>query len=381
MNSVEINSSFRTFYESIYRSEYPDNAQLQSEFLDQLDIPTMMDQDKTELDKHLTVEEMSEVVRSMRSGKTPGADRIPIEIYKLFPNKLLPPLLEMFEEACELGSLPPSLRSVLITLVLKPGKPPTERGSYRPLSLMCCDMKILCKALARRLERYVPSLISNDQNGFVLGRQAFHNIHRVLNIFYEKYDTKDTTILSLDAVKAFDGIEWKCLMEVLARFGIGENYRKWIKLLYLDPTAKILTNNLISQPFSLHRGTGQGCPLSPLLFLFAIEPLALAIRQHPKILGIKIEESQHIILLFADDIIIYLSNLTTSIPTLVSFIESFGKFSGYKVNNSKSTILFLNKQERQNPEILTPFSATEGGFTYLGVQIVPEIENIVSLKL
>lgn len=141
-----------------------------------------------------------------------------------------------------------------------------------------------------------------------------------------------------------------------------------------------INSNLISQPFSLHRGTRQGCPLSPLLFLFAIEPLALAIRQHPRILGVKIEESEHIILLFADDIIIYLSNLTTSIPTLVSLIKSFGEFSGYKVNNSKSAILFLNKNDTQNPEILTPFSATQEGFIYLGVKIVPEIENIVPLS-
>lgn len=96
----------------------------------------MMDQDKTVLDKQLRVEEMLEAVRSMRSGKTPGPNGIPIEIHKLFPVKLLPPLLEMFEEAYESGILPPSLRSALITLVPKPGKPPTERGSYRPLSLM-----------------------------------------------------------------------------------------------------------------------------------------------------------------------------------------------------------------------------------------------------
>lgn len=51
MDPVEINSSFRTFYESLYRSEYPDNTQLQSEFLDKLDIPTMIDDDKTKLDK------------------------------------------------------------------------------------------------------------------------------------------------------------------------------------------------------------------------------------------------------------------------------------------------------------------------------------------
>uniref|UniRef100_A0A0E9VR75 Reverse transcriptase domain-containing protein n=1 Tax=Anguilla anguilla TaxID=7936 RepID=A0A0E9VR75_ANGAN len=50
----------------------------------------MMDQDKTVLDKQLSVEEMLEAVRSMRSGKTPGPNGIPIEIHKLFPDKLLP---------------------------------------------------------------------------------------------------------------------------------------------------------------------------------------------------------------------------------------------------------------------------------------------------
>ena len=38
VNPVEINSSFRTFYESLYQSEYLDDTQLQSEFLDNLDI-------------------------------------------------------------------------------------------------------------------------------------------------------------------------------------------------------------------------------------------------------------------------------------------------------------------------------------------------------
>ena len=87
-------------------------------------------------------------------------------------------------------------------------------------------------------------------------------------------------MLSLDAEKAFDRIEWN-LMEVL-------EYLKWLKLLYTYPTAEILTNNQISQPFNLHRGTQQGCSLPPLLFLFATEPLALAIQQHPGILGVTI---------------------------------------------------------------------------------------------
>lgn len=67
---------------------------------------------------------------------------------------------------------------------------------------MSCDTKIFCKALAKKIETYIPNLIMNDQNGFVLGRQAFHNIRRVLNIVYKKQNAKDHAILSLDARKS-----------------------------------------------------------------------------------------------------------------------------------------------------------------------------------
>ena len=46
--------------------------------------------------------------------------------------------------------------------------------------------KILCKALAKRIETVLPSIINTDQNGFVLNRQAFHNTRRLLNIIFAK---------------------------------------------------------------------------------------------------------------------------------------------------------------------------------------------------
>lgn len=233
------------------------------------------------MELELKAEELSLALDNMKGGETPGPDGIPIEIYKIFRTKLIPPLIEMYHESLRSGSLPPSLNTAVITLLLKPGKTPTLCGSYRPISLLNNDLKILCKVLARRLELLLPEMVHPDQNGFVQGRQGFHNIRRVLNIVFSKSCCTDTAILSLDAEKAFDRVEWLYLFEVLQRFGIGGKFLQWIRLLYAAPQAIVLTNGLFSTPFKLHRGTRQGCPLSPLLFTLAIEPLAMAIRKTP----------------------------------------------------------------------------------------------------
>lgn len=109
----------------------------------------------------------------MKGGKTSGPDGLPIDIYKLFKTKLIAPLLDVCLESFQTGCLPVSC-SALITLILKPGKVPTESGSYRPISLLNSDAKIIAKAKAMRLEKVLPAIIHGDQNGFVQKRQEFH---------------------------------------------------------------------------------------------------------------------------------------------------------------------------------------------------------------
>lgn len=101
--------------------------------------------------------------------------------------------------------------------------------------------------------------------------------------------TQDLVILSLDAEKAFDWVEWPYLFAALEKFGCGNKFLSWIKLLYNNPCTKIFTNQTLSVSFELGRGTRQGCPLSPLLFALAIEPLVETICAHPRIHGYETE--------------------------------------------------------------------------------------------
>lgn len=105
----------------------------------------------------------------------------------------------------------------------------------------------------------------------------------------------------------------------------------WVKLLYAAPTATVQTNGITSQPFALGRRTHQHCPLSPILFDFAIEPLAIALRDSIDIVGIYRGGMEHKVSLYADDLLLYVSDPTNSLSAALSLFERFGPLSGYKI--------------------------------------------------
>lgn len=222
----------------------------------------------------------------MQSGKSPGPDGLPSDFYKKFSPELSPFLCQVFSDSFDSGELPLTFNQACISLLLKKGKDPLECASYRPISLLNTDVKILAKILALRLENVLPSIISPDQTGFIKSRHLFYNIRRLFNILYSGKSSEPEYLVSVDSEKAFDRVEWNYLFHTLTKFGFGPSFLSWIKLLYTSPSASVLTNTHYSQYFDLHRGTRQGCPLSPLLFAIAIEPLTIAIRSNERIKGI-----------------------------------------------------------------------------------------------
>ena len=83
------------------------------------------------------------------NGKAPGIDGLPIDFYKVFWSCVGKDLLAVLRESLGEGGLPLSCRRAVITLLPKKGNL-QEIGNWRPVSLLCSDMKSLSKALAMR---------------------------------------------------------------------------------------------------------------------------------------------------------------------------------------------------------------------------------------
>uniref|UniRef100_A0A671XVP2 Reverse transcriptase domain-containing protein n=1 Tax=Sparus aurata TaxID=8175 RepID=A0A671XVP2_SPAAU len=222
--------------------------------------------------------------------------------------------------------------------------------------------------MTNRLSKHIGTLIHPDQTGFIPERLSFSNTRRLLNIMYST-NPSDSAVISLDAKQAFDQIEWRYMFATLRKFGFGDKFMTLLKMLYACPKSSVLTNHDRSPPFLLQRGTRQGCSLSPLLFALALEPLAISIRSCPQIVGIGDGISDSPIGLYADDVILTLSDVRLSLSPLLSLIKNFGQLSGFTINWEKS--LFMPLSDGLDSAFLNslPFKVSTEYFTYLGVNI------------
>ena len=99
-------------------------------------------------------------------------------------------------------------------------------------------------------------------------------------------------IISIDAEKVLDKIQYPFMIKALQKVGIEGTFLHIIKAIYDKHTANIVLSGEKLKPFPLRSGTRQGRSLSPLLFNIALEVLATTIREDKEIKGIQIRKEE-----------------------------------------------------------------------------------------
>ena len=286
-------------------------------------------------DKELTKDEIYFAVKKLKENKSPGNDGLTPEFYKSFWHIFNTLFMQMVNESNIEGELPDSLKKAILALLFKKGDHQLLKN-YRPISLSNYDYKIIAFTLAIRLQKVIKKLVNNDQTAYVRNRFIGCNI-RLISDIIEHANLFDLPgiILCLDFEKAFDSLDWNFMFKTLEKFNFGKNFIRWIKILYTNPKISIKNNGWLSRDIPLSRGVRQGCPISALLFILAVEILAISINDNTNIKGYKIGDQEIKIVQHADDSTLLLRD-KNSIKEAIHLIDEFSKITGLKLNINKT---------------------------------------------
>ena len=115
--------------------------------------------------------------------------------------------------------------------------------------MLNADFKIISKLLANRLNGVLPTIIQEDQRGFVSGRDIAENAVELQDVLdYVEREKLDFVLLNLDFKKAFDTVDWGFMIHALESFGFPPYILNLTRALHAGASTRIIHGDKLSLP-------------------------------------------------------------------------------------------------------------------------------------
>jgi mannosylglycoprotein endo-beta-mannosidase len=208
----------------------------------------------------------------------------------------------------------------------------------------------------------MPYVISQNQSSFIPGRSTVDNIlvlQETIHSLTHMYGKTGYMVLKLDLEKAYDKLEWPFILETLQVLKIPDHLCSLIAHCISSSSMRLNWNGKKTNTFNSSRGLRQGDPISPYLFVLAIERLSHKIQDLVVAgtwKGLKFGRGSGPIVShinFADDLVLVAEASPSQAILIREVLDEFCLHSGQKVNLNKSKVFFSKNITRNLAESLS----------------------------
>ena len=348
------------YAEHLVRTFTPLNNQEDEEINSYLDSPCQLSPPI----RTITPNEVITQIKNTNSHKTPGHDLIVGETLKHLPRKAIVFLTTLYNRMLHLSYFPEQWKFAQIIMIAKPGKPPTEATSYRPISLLPVLSKIFERLLQNRiLELSNPdNLIPIHQFGFREGHSTIQQCHRIVHAIRDGLENKKVcAAVFLDIQQAFDKVWHQGLLYKIKKIMPSQLFlllKSYLSNRYFDiKTTKVETNY-----YPIKAGVPQGSVLGPLLYLLYTADIPTA--------------NETTMATFADDTAILALDqnpiaASKKLQNHLNILQHWLNKWKIKVNNDKSVHINFTTRSTESPQPMLngEFIPRKNEVKYLGLHL------------
>ena len=221
-------------------------------------------------------------------------------------------------------------------------------------------------------------MVDSTQTGFLPQRWIGDNILAHLEtIDFHQHSQQPGVLLFLDFEKTFDRLDRPWMERCMAAVGFGAGAQRWVSLLHAGTTARVAFNGWHTARFPVQSGVFQGSPLSPLLYVLAVQPMAaharqLAAQQGLHALSTPLGQPAPFMHCHADDTTIHAASPADAAAILAGSISLHCQATGARMQTAKSTGMGIGcLQHLTGPDVDTgiTFSAAGSAITHLGIPL------------